>query len=412
MKNQAKSVRCVRSNKHPKTRRSVHLILPFVVFIWFGLSDEIVQAIEIPASRDPGDFIEYWASARLLLNRANPYSPEEMLSLQRTIVPDRIDPLLTWNPPWTLFFTAPFGFISFPVAHLLWLMLNTTVLIICSPLLWKIYGGNPSKSRIAWLICFATIPTYMVLSLNQITPLVLLGIVGFLNFYSRKLFFLSGLSLTLAAIKPHLAYLFWLALLFWVIDRRQWKIFYGALVGVATATLLPLLLVPDVFSFYLAQYSTQLAPRPLDWQTPTLSTALAYLIGSNALWVRTIPTLLGFVWLIFHWKKNRNDWDWVKQTPLLLLTSQVATPFAWTFDQILLLPALMEVAVWTSHSTRLTVIIKAIVIAFTMINLGPLIVNALVPYYQWLFWMVPLYLIAYMNIKATELKLDKSLNPR
>jgi hypothetical protein len=78
----------------------------------------------------------------------------------------------------------------------------------------------------------------------------------------------------------------------------------------------------------------------------------------------------------------------------------------------LLLPALMEVAVWTSHSTRLTVIIKAIVIAFMMINLGPLIVNALVPYYQWLFWMVPLYLIAYMNIKATELKLDKSLNPR
>ncbi|HEU4637286.1 MAG TPA: hypothetical protein VFS84_00395, partial [Candidatus Binatia bacterium] len=61
---------------------------------------------------------------------------------------------------------------------------------------------------------------------------------------------------------------------------------------------------------------------------------------------------------------------------------------------------------------RLTVIIKAIVVAFTMINLGPLIVNAIVPYYQWLFWMVPLYLIAYMHIKATALKLDKSLNPR
>jgi hypothetical protein len=98
--------------------------------------------------------------------------------------------------------------------------------------------------------------------------------------------------------------------------------------------------------------------------------------------------------------------------PLLLLTSQVATPFAWTFDQILLLPALMEVAVWTSQSTRLTVIIKAIVVAFTMINLGPLIINAVVPYYQWLFWMVPLYLIAYMHIKGTELKLDKSFNPR
>jgi hypothetical protein len=128
----------------------------------------------------------------------------------------------------------------------------------------------------------------MVLSLNQITPLLLLGIVGFLNFYSRKLFFLAGMSLTLVAIKPHLAYLFWLALLLWIIDQRQWRIFYGALVGMASATLLPLLFVPDIFGFYLAQYATQLAPRPLDWQTPTLSTALGYLIGSNALWVRTL----------------------------------------------------------------------------------------------------------------------------
>ena len=409
---QARSATCILNNKRVKPAPTVTWILLFVLCIWSGSNGQVAQAIEISPSRDPGDFIEYWASARLLVNGANPYSPEEMLSLQRTIVPDRIDPLLTWNPPWTLFFTAPFGLMSFPLAHFLWLMLNTTVLIICSPLLWKIYGGDPNRSRIAWLICFATIPTYMVLSLNQITPLVLLGIVGFLNFYRRKLFFLSGMSLTLVAIKPHLAYLFWLALLFWLIDHRQWKILYGALVGVASATLLPLLLVPDVFSLYVSQYSTELAPKPLDWQTPTLSTALAYLIGSNALWVRTIPTLLGAIWLIFHWRKNRNDWDWFKQMPLLLLTSQVATPFAWTFDQILLLPALMEVAVWTSQSTRLAVIIKAIVVAFAMINLGPLIVNALVPYYQWLFWMVPLYLIAYMHLKATELNLDKSLNPR
>ena len=410
--NQATSVNSVLNNKQPKPAPTVRWILLFVLCFWLGLNGQVAQAIEIPSSRDPGDFIEYWASARLLLKGDNPYSPEEMLSLQRTIVPDRIEPLLTWNPPWTLFFTAPFGFMSFPVAHLLWLMLNTTVLVICSPLLWKIYGGNPNQSRVAWLICFATIPTYMVLSLNQITPLVLLGIVGFLNFYRRKLFFLSGLSLTLVAIKPHLAYLFWLALLFWLIHRHQWKIFYGALVGVASATLLPLLLVPEVFSFYLAQYSTELAPRPLDWQTPTLSTALGYVIGSNALWVRGLPTLIGVVWVAIHWNKNKNDWDWIKQMPLLLLASQLATPFAWTFDQILLLPALMEVAVLTSHSTRFTVIIKAIVVAFMMINLGPLIVNAVIPYYQWLFWMVPLYLVAYMHIKATELKLDKSLNPR
>jgi hypothetical protein len=258
---------------------------------------------------------------------------------------------------------------------------------------------------------FAIIPTHMVLTLNEITPLVLLGIVGFLNFYSRKLLFLSGLSLVLVAIKPHLAYLFWIALLFWIIDNRQWRIMYGALVGMASTTLLPLVLVPDVFSFYLAQYSTQLAPEPLDWQTPTLSAALGYLIGSNALWVRILPALLGFVWFIFYWSKNRKHWDWVKRIPLLLLASQVATPFAWTFDQVLLLPALMEVAVWTSQGTWMS-ILKAILIAFILINLGPLVVNAVAPHYRWLFWMVPLYLVVYTHIEAAELKVDKSLHLR
>ena len=30
----------------------------------------------------PGDFLEYWASARLLLDGKNPYSPEEQLALR------------------------------------------------------------------------------------------------------------------------------------------------------------------------------------------------------------------------------------------------------------------------------------------------------------------------------------------
>ncbi|MPZ77431.1 MAG: DUF2029 domain-containing protein [Deltaproteobacteria bacterium] len=388
------------------------MMLLLVLFVWLGLSGQFGQAQAFETeTREPGDLVEYWASARLLLNGENPYSPEQMLLLQRTIEPNRVQPLLTWNPPWTLFFTAPFGLISFAIAQPLWLLMSITCLILCSPYLWRLYGGDPAKSRIAWLVCFGIIPTYMVLSLKQITPLLVLGIVGFLYFSRRKRLFLSGLSLTLVAIKPHLAYLFWLALLFWTVDNRQWRIMCGVVFGIAATTLLPLLFVPDIFSLYFQQYSTQWAPKPLDWQTPTLSAALGYHVGSNAPWVRAIPALLGFIWFTFYWNKHRQRWDWVEQMPLLLLTSQVATPFAWTFDQILLLPALMEVAVWTSQGTRRT-IFKGVIVGFMLINAGPLIVAEVDPNYFWLFWMVPLYLLAYMHMKQQSCVVEKCLHLR
>ncbi len=342
--------------------------------------------------------MEYWASARLLLTGQNPYSPEQMLSLQQTIEPHKRQPLLSWIPPWTLAFTAPFGLMSFPTAHFIWILMSVACLIFCPPYLWKIYGGDPSKARIAWLLCFATVPTFMVLYLKQITVLLLVGMVAFLYFQGRGKLFASGLCLTLLAIKPHLAYLFWIALLFWTFHTRQWRVICGGALGVALASALPVLIRPDIFTLYFQQYSTTLAPKPLSWQTPTLSTAFAHLVGTNTLGLRSITAVAGSIWLVYYWFNHRTRWNWVEELPLLLLVSQLTTPFAWTFDQVLLLPALMEVAVLTSKESW-AAILKALAIGFTLINLGPLVILFIDPNYFWLFWMVPLYLLAYLRFK-------------
>ena len=370
------------------------------VMIWLQAMGQFAQAYSHnnPVTRAGGDFVEYWAAARLLLDGENPYSPEEMLAMQRTVEPDRHQPLLMWNPPWTLTFTAPFGLLRFGTAHFLWLLLSIAFLITCSPYLWRIYGGNPDKSRIAWLVCFAVSPTYLVLWLKQITPFLLLGVVGFLYFVERKQWFVAGLSLCLVSIKPHLVFLFWLALLAWIVEERQWRIIFGVISGLIFATLVPLLLVPDIFSNYFQQYSTTQAPKPLDWETPTLSTALGLLIGINEYWFRGILPLATCVAFIFYWRKKRNRWNWVEQMPLLLLASQATTLFAWPFDQIMLLPALIEVAVWITDGGPGR-IVRGIVVSFLLINLGPIIVILLAPNYFLLFWMTPLYLFAYALVK-------------
>jgi len=231
---------------------------------------------------------------------------------------------------------------------------------------------------------------------KQIDPLVLLGIVGFLYFRECKRDWLAGLSLTLAAIKPHLVHLFWIALIVWLLEQRQWKVVLGAAAGGAIASLIPLMFAPGIFGQYLNLYSTNAAPNPFDWKTPTLSTALGLLFGQANVWIQYVPSAFALVWFIFYWRKNRNEWDWTQQTPLLLLVSQASTVFAWVWDQILLLPVLISGAVWATRGGPTRIVVAALV-GFLVIDFAPILVmsGVLIPEGFALFWMVPLFLLVY-----------------
>lgn len=58
------------------------------------------------------DFVEYWAAAHLLWTTNNPYAPDQLFALQRTVGWAKEVPLLMWNPPWTLSFILPFGLLT------------------------------------------------------------------------------------------------------------------------------------------------------------------------------------------------------------------------------------------------------------------------------------------------------------
>src|ERR671919_249973 len=120
------------NHKRSKASRSMTIIT--LLFICFLATDHGMSADQPEHSVDyfPGDFIEYWASARLLLTGNNPYSPEQHLALQRLVASDTEQPLMMWNPPWTLFFLLPFGLVSFSVGHLLWSVSLLICLLVCS----------------------------------------------------------------------------------------------------------------------------------------------------------------------------------------------------------------------------------------------------------------------------------------
>ena len=291
------------------------------------------------------DFVAYWAASRILLTGGNPYSIETVFALQKSIGLQAATPLLMWNPPWTLSFILPFGSVDFATSQFLWLVVSIFIILLSAVKLWQIYG-NPPQSRKPWLLAFTFAPTLFVLVFGQISPIILLGLTAFLYFEQKQNWAGAGLALALLSIKPHFVYLFWIALSLWIWQRRQWRILLVAAVAWIIAAAIPLLFDPTIYSQYLEVLQTTTLPTPLELPAPTLRNALRSFAAIHSPIAGNLPTFIGVVWIVIFWFRNRVDWQWAERLPLILLVSLTTTAYTWTFDQVALLPALIQGATW------------------------------------------------------------------
>jgi Glycosyltransferase family 87 len=346
------------------------------------------------------DFIEYWTAAKLLLSGGNPYSPAELLQSEQAVGWTQPVPLIMWNPPWTLTFTLPIGLLDYGNAQFAWFLLHALIIFVGAQVLWQIYGGNPQQSRYAWLSVLTFAPTYFVLLLGQIGPMILLGLIGFLFFAQKKAWSYAAASLALVSIKPHLLYLLWLALFLWMLKERQWRAGFGLLVvGIAVA-FIPLLWNTEIYSQYFQLLRRGDALRPLDWATPSLGTTMAELLAIRATWIRWSPSVAGGLWFLWYWSRHAATWDWVSQFPLVLLVSIVTASFAWTFDHVVLVPAVIQCAVWTSKSENVRQ--RQFVIAFHVLLSGILFVSKIFVLNDfWYFWLAPTFLLFYLYVRQS-----------
>ncbi len=229
-----------------------------------------VYAQALPVAEHPGtrDFIEYWAAARLFAQGGNPYSPDGLLAVQRLAGWRGDQALIMWNPPWSLLFLLPFGFLNFVTGQFVWLLSHVCLILISAQLLWRIYGKSVQASRLSWVLALTFVPTVFVLIIGQITPLVLAGITAFLYSERKQNWLIMGASLAILAIKPHLVYLFWIVLLLWIFKNRPWRLIMSVALTDLGAALLPILAGPTIYSKYLALYGVTGITQPMDWPGP------------------------------------------------------------------------------------------------------------------------------------------------
>jgi len=361
------------------------ILLALLVALFFMTMSAVTQEKWLAID----DYVEYWAAGKLNITGGNPYNPDELSPLQQEA--GRYDgvPVIMYNPPWMLVIAMPFGAIDYALGRTIWLLLSIALTIASADLLWSIYGGPANKRWVSWLISLGFVPVLDCLRVGQTGIFMLFGIVGFLHFQRRRVDWLAGACLALLAIKPHILLLFALAVLFWCIKYRRWLLLGSLIIVLAIASLLAWLVNPSVFQQYL--YATIHYP-PEEWATATPASFLRFFLSADYFWIQFILPVLGIIWAIINWLKYHTNWDWLTQAPLFILVSVCTSAYGWTYDQPVVLVAILSIAsrIFSRSLDRSAWIV---IISYLVIDAIDLAMR--VPQI-WLWWLAPILLIWYL----------------
>jgi hypothetical protein len=333
------------------------------------------------------DFSEYWSAGRLNAAGSNPYDPGLMLREQRQIGWPDSAPVMMYNPPWTLALAMPMGALPFGLARSVWLPLQLFLTLWSVSRLWILYGGAPEDTRRVWLLGLLWSPTLLALRFGQLSPVILLGLAGFLACLVHGREFAAGAFLALTAVKPQLVALVWVPVGLWAVADRRWKVFAGAAIAGVMGSVVALSTNPSVFAQYFALMSS--APPTGTFESPNIATVLRALSGSEGSWTQYVPTVAGAAAVALLWYRRRNAWDWRDHLPALVIISCLLTSYGgWAFDLVVLLVPIVALAAIVTRNPRrvLRVIGVVVFLAVSLLALG--MHAARVPQAAFL-WMTP-----------------------
>jgi hypothetical protein len=305
-----------------------------VLLIAFVMGALFLAAFFAASALPVQDLAEYWAAAHLVTR--NPYSLQLTTDFERSLgFSSATLPMVIRNPPWAILFILPLGVLSYKTAFASWAVFSVTVLVGCARAMWSLYRPSSSLDQVLLPLFFG--PTLVMLMLGQWTILVLLGIVLFLTLEERARDWFAGASLLLVFGKPHVIFLFILAVLFWSVHSKRLAIVLSGLLSLAASSLAILAINPQIFAQYFKSVGQFVGdPTPC----PNLGGLLYVASGHHSL--ALLPQLIGTVWLMFYWRKYRGEWDWNTHGMMVLVVSVACSYYSYPYDEVLILPALMS----------------------------------------------------------------------
>lgn len=326
------------------------------------------------------DSIQYWASGRLLVEHQNPYDVSAVLSLERNeahagetgSAKVRAVQRVFRVPPWGLTFIAPLGLLDPFWAWFAWFVCSVVAIVVSVRLCRDVFEPAGRVADNCALAAYLFAPVLACLEAGQIDVFLLLGIVLFLRWESKRPF-AAGAALLLPFFKPHLFLLFGIACALWIVARRRWSVLAGFATGLTLFTVAALWLDPGSFAHYRGLVAQEAIG---DEFIPGLAGVFRLVVARHYFWVQFIPALAGAVWTIWFWAKHRAEWSWRGHGVLVLLISVLVSPYSWLADEIVLVPVIYLSATWI-FGGRISKKASVVVVSLIALN-GVLLLMAVV----------------------------------
>jgi hypothetical protein len=338
------------------------------------------------------DYVEYWSAGRLNNFGLNPYDPKLLLEMQQSVGWKFDWPLMMWNPPWTLAILMPFSSIAYSQSRMLWFLISVIILVFTIDRTWEHYQISQRKKWLGLIIGLLFTPTLLALMLGQITPFILLGVIGFLLFIEKPQYlWIAGGCAALITIKPQLLYLFWIVLLLWIFEQKKWSVLVGCFTTIIVSILITSFFNPDALSQYIQAFFHH---PPENLATPTIGFLLRIIFGYEKFWLQFLPLSFGIIWAIFYWRKKRSSWNWWKEINIVMFVSIITSSYTWNHDEIVLIPAITQAtAVLVFSRNRWKPILVFLI--FLSINYANLFIHQRLDE-SWMIWMSPTLLGLYL----------------
>lgn len=294
------------------------------------------------------DFKQYYTTSRLILEGSNPYDYGKAGKIQRELG-EKGATQVPYGPPTSLLPFIPMGWVDFLTAIQIQFGLNVGMLVI-SCFLWgkMLFPQSNTMPLISCAAVIAWIPCLSLFGMGHVTSWTLLGFTLWCFFQTRDKPWLAGICLSLSIIKPHLAFGLVVYACIVGIRHRQWKMFAGFTLTVLAMILATWLIRPTIWFEFIDSIEQS---NPTQWFNATLDGWGRYHLGS---WFRIVSITLSvsmLAWIgLIAWK-GENDHSVCGAGPLILALWMAATPYAFSYDYILLLPGfILAIGAWLNRS--------------------------------------------------------------
>jgi hypothetical protein len=117
------------------------------------------------------------------------------------------------------------------------------------------------------------------------------------------------------------------------------------------------------------------------------------------------------IWAVRFFLKNRSIWDWREHGPALLIVSVLVTPYEWLSDETVLLPAILQAAVFAYSAWKnLRLLSRIGLAAFALMDvLLLLILKSKVPFSTGIyFWSSVVWFFWYFRARSWALQSTSS----